>query len=238
MKTQSRSIEQLVEEQLKRWHAQRAKRRESQAKPGPVITVSRETGTGGSEVARRLAQKLGMDLMGGQIIQKVAESVQMSTKVIESLDEREITKRDEWLSALFGSRHLWSDQYFHHLTKVIGTIGRHGSAVVVGRGAHHILPQEDTYRVRFIAPLDFRIEHMIAEHSLCREEAEKFILQTDADRRAFIRKYFHVDITEPGQYDLILNLATLSIDGAVDTIKVALDSRRVGRTSSQRRLTP
>ncbi|MCG6534925.1 MAG: cytidylate kinase-like family protein, partial [Syntrophales bacterium LBB04] len=130
-----------------------------------------------------------------------------------------------------GSRYIWSDQYFHHLTKVIGTIGRHGSAVIVGRGAHHVLPHEDTFRIRFIAPLDFRIRHMMAEHGLSRQEAEKYIVQTDANRRAFIRQYFHVDLTDPNQYDLIINLGSLAIDGAVETIKVAFKSRWSGMPS-------
>ncbi|MBN1613122.1 MAG: cytidylate kinase-like family protein [Deltaproteobacteria bacterium] len=228
MKIYGRSITQLVEEQLMKWQAQNKKRKKTKEKPGPIITVSRETGCGGSEVAKRLAAKLGMDLIGGQIIQKVAESVQMSEKIIKSLDEKERTKRDEWLTGIFGSRYIWTDQYFHHLTKVIGTIGRHGSAVIVGRGAHHILPKEDIFRIRFTAPMDFRISHMMAEHGLSRQEAEKFIIQTDANRRAFIRQYFHVDLTDPSQYDLIVNLGALPIDVAVETIAVAFKSRWPG----------
>ena len=102
-----------------------------EAKPGPVITVSREPGSGGSEIARRLAEKLKMDLVGAQIIQKIAESANMSAKVIESLDEKEVTRRDDWLSSMFETRHLWVDDYLHHLTKVIGTFGRQGNMIIV-----------------------------------------------------------------------------------------------------------
>lgn len=227
MKIYGRSMEQLVEEQLIRWRAPNVKRTQEKEQRGLVVTFSRETGCGGSEVAKRLSEKLGFDLIGGQIIQRVAESVQMSEKVIASLDEKELRTRDEWLDGMFGSRYIWSDQYFRHLTRVIGTIGLHGSAVVVGRGAHHILPRTDTFRVRCIAPLAFRIQHMMDEHGLAREEAEKYVAQTDADRRAFIRKYFHVDLDDPGQYDLLVNLAGVTIDGAVETIATAVKYKRM-----------
>ena len=125
MKTQTRSIDLLVEDQLKKWQLQTKERKAEKAQPGPVITISREPGAGGSEIARRLAQELKMDLVGAQIIQKIAESAEISTKVISSLDEKEITRRDDWLTSLFETRHLWVDNYLFHLTKVVGTIGRH-----------------------------------------------------------------------------------------------------------------
>ena len=142
MKTQTRSLNQLVDEQLKKWQGATVERKSIEAKPGPVITVSREPGTGGSEIARRLAAKLKMDLVGAQIIQKIAESAHMSAKVIESLDEKDVTRRDDWLSSMFETRHLWMDDYLHHLTKVIGTFGRQGNMIIVGRGAQYILPPE------------------------------------------------------------------------------------------------
>jgi hypothetical protein len=132
MKTQTRSIEVLVDEQLKKWQIQTKERKTVKAKPGPVITISREPGSGGSEVARRLAGDLNMDLVGAQIIQKIAESADMSTRVIHSLDEKEVSTRDTWLDSLFETRHLWPDQYLYHLTKVIGTMGRQGNFIIVG----------------------------------------------------------------------------------------------------------
>jgi len=102
-------------------------------KGGPVITVSREPGAGGSEIARRLSKALGLDLIGGQIIQHVADSAKMSRRVIESLDEREVTIRETLLSSLFGENRPWPGEYLNHLTRVIGTIGIFGNVIIVGR---------------------------------------------------------------------------------------------------------
>ena len=96
-----------------------------------------------------------MDLIGGGIISKVAESAKMSTKVVQTLDEKAISTLDSWIDSLFVSRHLWPDVYLRHLTKVIMTIGEHGNTIIVGRGAGYILPPETTFRVKIVAPIEY-----------------------------------------------------------------------------------
>ena len=72
----------------------------------------------------------------------MAESAHVSVQLLETLDEKGATMLEEWISSLVDSRHLWPDQYLQHLMKIIGTIGKHGRAVVVGRGANFVLPPE------------------------------------------------------------------------------------------------
>lgn len=225
--------DQMVEQQLKKWRGLMEEGLDvfdygferEKAKGGPVITISREPGSGGSEIARKLARDLSMDLMGGQIIQHVAESAKMSRKVIESLDEREVTLRDSWLTALFRDHHLWPDEYLQHLTKVIGTVGRYGNTIIVGRGANHILPQAKTFRVRIIAPLEDRIRYIMEDRGCVRTEAEQYVVKTENNRKAFIRKYFNVDATDPKEYDMVINTAGVTIEGATEAIKTAFKMR-------------
>lgn len=105
---------------------------------------------------------------------------------------------------------------------VIGSIGRHGRAVLVGRGANFILPPEGRFRVRIVAPLETRVQNVAREFGVAPDEAKRRILRTDSDRRAFVRKYFHADITAPVNYHLVINTGTLTIDRAVDAIRGAL----------------
>ncbi|MGZ3594715.1 MAG: cytidylate kinase-like family protein [Syntrophales bacterium] len=221
MKTQTRSVDQLVDEQLTKWKGATVERKSVKSKPATVITVSREPGSGGSEIARRLAEKLKMDLVGAQIIQKIAESAKISTKVIESLDEKEVSRRDDWLSSLFETRHLWIDDYLHHLTKVIGTFGRQGNMIIVGRGAQYILPPEDTFRLRFIAPMESKIQNVMRDAGCSKEDAKKYVIKTDSDRRAYLRKHFNADVTDPTHYDMVVNTGKLGIDGSVEAIAAA-----------------
>jgi len=205
----------IVQEQLDKWQ------REKKAVNELSITISRQAGAGGSEIARMLAQKTKMDLMAGQIIQHVAESSKMSTKVVETLDEKAMTTMESWVNSMFVSRHLWPSDYLKHLTRVIGTIGKHGNAIIVGRGAGYILPPETTFRIKVIAPLEYRIESMMRIRNLSRPDAQKYIEQRDADRIAFVRKYFQADAMDPLNYDLVINTEKVGIEGAVDTILIA-----------------
>ena len=223
MKTKTRSVLKIIEEQAKKWQIMKAKEKK-EAVVFPVITISREPGSGGRIVATVLAEKLGLDLFHQEIINEMAESAQVSSRILETLDEKGLSVLEEWITSLVDNRHLWPDQYLRHLMKVIGTIGKHGSAVIVGRGANFVLPPEERIRVRIVAPLDVRVENVSRNFGVSAEAAKLRIIRTESERRAFIRKYFNADITDPINYDLVLNTGTLSIAAAADAIKTASES--------------
>lgn len=183
--------------------------------------ISREPGTGGTAIAIKLAEALDMDVMSGKVIQQVAESAKLSEAVVASLDERCISLREDWLKMLFGGKHLWPDSFLRHLMRVINTIGLHGNAIIVGRGANYILPPKETYRVRLIAPKEARIANVMADRGMSRNEAEKYVIRTESDRQAFILKYFHMDIGDPAHYDIVIDTSRMGVYGTVEVIKHA-----------------
>jgi cytidylate kinase len=223
MKTKKRSVIKIVEEQVKKWQIMKVKEKK-EAIVLPVITISREPGSGGRIVATELGKKLGLDVFHQEIINEMAESAQVSSRILKTLDEKGLSVLEEWITSLVDNQHLWPDQYLRHLMKVIGTIGKHGSAVIVGRGANFVLPPEGRIRVRIIAPLDVRVENVSSNFEVSAEDAKRHIIRTESERKAFIRKYFNADITDPINYDLVLNTGTLSIEAAVNAIKNASKS--------------
>ncbi|MFZ2630573.1 MAG: cytidylate kinase-like family protein [Desulfosalsimonadaceae bacterium] len=221
MKTSRRSIEKIVEDQILQWNRFHNEKKE-ETKAVSVITVSRESGSGGTLMAAKLAKDLGFDLFHREVIQEMAESAHISARIVETLDEKGLSVLEESLAAMIRDRHLWPDEFMRHLLKVVGTIGKHGRAVIVGRGAQYILPFDETLKVRVIAPLALRIYTVAHELDIEEGEAERMILKTDSDRRSFSRKYFYADVTEPLQYDLIINTARVSVDEGVEIVKSAL----------------
>jgi cytidylate kinase len=223
-------MDKMVQQQLDKWRKllDKALRQGidiESFKGGPVITISREPGSGGSEIARRLAKALDMDLIGAQIIQHVADSAKMSRRVIEALDEKEVTFRETLLSSLFGEYRPWPGEYLQHLTRVIGTIGVFGNVVIVGRGANHVLPPEKAFKARIIAPLEYRIKHFMEDRGYTRAEAEQYVIKTENDRKAFVRKFFNVDVAEPRHYDIIINTGTMTLDAATTIIITAFKKK-------------
>ncbi|MBA4423416.1 MAG: hypothetical protein C0390_10040 [Syntrophus sp. (in: bacteria)] len=220
-KAKSRSLNHIVEEQITKWQRLRIEQKQERASPLPCITISRDPGSGGTEIARRLAKDLGMDLIGSRIIQQVAERADISEKIIASLDEKEVRRRDFWIDSMFRTRHIWPDEYLRYLTKVIGTIGKQGNTIIIGRGGQFVLPPEETFRVRFIAPREIRIRNAMRDSSTDFETAERHVYKTEADRNAFHCKHFGSDWTNPIYYDLTVNTGFMSIEGAIAAIKAA-----------------
>ena len=216
-----KTIEKIIDEQVKKWEMMRAAKR---VKEGalPIITISREPGSGGRVVAQRIAERLGLDLFHQEIIHEMAKSTRASTRLLATLDEKALSVLQDWISTLINRNHLWPDQYLRHLMNVIGAIGKHGRAVMVGRGANFILPPDGRFGVRIVSPLEMRVQNVAREYAVTLDEAKRRVLRTDSDRRAFVRKYFHADITAPVNYDLVINTGTVSIDAAVEAIRGAL----------------
>ncbi len=232
---QRRSIEHIVDEQVAKWNRLRAAPQRENALTRKVITISREPGAEGTAIAQKLAEATGMDFMNSQIIQKVAQSTHLSEMIIQSLDEKDISFREDWLKILFDEHHLWPDSYLSHLMKVISTIGRHGNAVIVGRGANHVLPPSETFRVRLIAPQEHRIANVMRDRRLSHSKAEEYVIRTESDRKAFIRKYFHTDIDAPLHYDLVINTSRLDVNG---TAHIILSAFNVWRKNAIRQYEP
>jgi len=220
--TRARSVEQIVEDQVHQWQQLRSPKKE--AAPGvSVVTISRECGSEGTHLAGLLAEALDFNFFDREIIQEIAKSAKISDRLLNTLDEKGLNMLEESIAALVNERHLWPDQFLRHLMKVVGAIGRHGRAVIVGRGANFALPADSNLRIRVLAPLDRRVENVSKRHQISYEEAHKLVLKTDADRRSFSRKYFYADISEPMHYDLIINTDRLSMKAAADTVKTALE---------------
>ncbi len=216
-----KSIPRIIEEQVHRW--QLTQKKEIPEKEGvSIVTLSREPGSGGRIIASRLAEKLNIDIFHQEVIHQIAKNADVSESLLETLDERGLNTLEHWIASLVHDRHLWPDRYMQHLMKVIGTIGNHGRAIVVGRGANFILPNDKRFAVRIVAPLAWRTENVAKEFDLSPEDAKRRVLRTDSDRKAFIRKYFNADIADPNNYDLTINTATLDLNDAVNVISAAL----------------
>ena len=79
-----------------------------------------------------------------------------------------------------------------------------------------------TFRLRIVASQNARIANVARAFNVSAEDAKRRIFRTESDRRAFIRKYFAADITDPINYDLVINTGELDIDKAVEAVMVAL----------------
>jgi len=221
VKTKPRSINKIIEEQVQKWQIMQTEKKKEETGI-QVVTISREPGSGGNLVAKGVSKRLGFDLFHQEVIHEMADSANVSNILVETLDEKGLSVLEDWISSLVDNRHLWPDQYLQHLMKVVGTIGKYGRAVIVGRGANFVLPGDKRLSVRVIAPQSVRIQNVARDYDIPIAEAKKRILRTESNRRSFVRKYFYADIADPVNYDLVINTGALSIDVAADAVNSAL----------------
>jgi cytidylate kinase len=221
--TMIRSVEALVDQQARRWALPHEERRRDARRP--VITVARQHGARGTDLARRLAEELGFDVFDQEIIHRIAESTHRSERVVKTLDERNRELLTDWLAAFANPNCMSSAEYRSHLTRVVGLVAHEGGAVIVGRGAHLILGKERALRVLAVAPLDARVRTVMERERLCERAARSRIEEVEASRRAFLALQFHAAFADPADFDLVVNTAALGVEGACAVVRDALRLR-------------
>lgn len=162
----------------------------------PIITVATEPGSGGSIIAKKVAERLAIDLFQDEIIQEIADSAGISTENIEAIEKQRLSGIQDFISSLIRDRYLWPGLYLIHLTKIVDAIGKHGQAVIVGRGANFLLPSEKRLSIRVMASLETRTQNVVRTFGAPYEEAKRRILNREARRKAFVRNSFDADIAD------------------------------------------
>jgi cytidylate kinase len=222
------SIDQFVNQQILRWQEERRiadrKRLEGEFQQ-PTICISREYGARGAAMGRLVAERLGFRYYAQELIHDIAEAAHVRKQVVESLDERVQDGISEWVAGLIKRGVFAPSDYLRNLSKVVLTLANHGKGVIIGRGAHFILDRQTTLRVRVIAPLETRIARIAERDGLSDDKAKATILRIDAERVAFNKQHYGADLTDPENYDLVVNAGTLGLEGAADVTVAAFRSR-------------
>jgi len=217
----------LVERQLRNWELARSQRLPEPSQQRPVqefVTVSREAGSLGAELARRLGERIGWPVFDRQILQSMAGEDELRKWLYEQMDERDIGWIEQTLQFLIGGKYPPAD-YTRKLTQTILTLARGSRAVFVGRAANLILPENQGLRVRVVAPLEQRLAEIARRNGTDPDKAREELERLDRERREFVQRHFGVDPADPLLYDLVLNLGRVTIDEAVELLVGMLQRR-------------
>ncbi len=221
------SIEAIIDRQLRRWELEKSIRaaevtgKALQETHQPVITISRQRGSSGTVIARKLAEKFNYTLLDRDIIDRMVESTGYKRRIIESLDEHSHSQMEMWFEGMLRGKYLDHTDYMKHLLAIIYTVSRLGGVVVVGRGANFIVGHELGFHIRVIAPRDIRIQNLMQYENLTEKQATEQVDLTDHERSHFIKETFGKSIDDPIYYDLVINHQTISIDLATSLIASA-----------------
>jgi cytidylate kinase len=199
-----------------------------------AVTVSREYGSGGGEIARRLASHLGWQLIDHEIVVRVARSLEISEEEAQARDEHGESVVSRILTSMQGvdpgflvaapmPPPISTETYNEALRDVVMGAIATGHVVIVGRGSQTLLAnRRDVLHVRIIAPLDQRVSYVMQREGLDADAARERIQLKDRDRERYLQNEYHLRSDDPHLYDLVLNMSVLDLNGGVDLIAVAL----------------
>ena len=208
----------LINEHLQKMRADRKEAGYEKKAYVPVVTVSIDPGSGGSRVAKMVANRFGFEFYNREIIQEIAASVHIEPDVIEHIEKERPAGMEDLIDSCLRDSYLWPGMYMEHLEKVLYALGKHGRTVVVGRGGNFILPPDQRFSVRITAPLAARIENIAKAFGVAAAKARKRIKGREEKRAAFIKKSFHKDVRNPLHYDMVLNTGFMGLEDCTDMI--------------------
>lgn len=218
--------EKLIQRQINHWSRLREVLREQPAteagQAGPVITVSRLAGSGGRTLAAGLAERLGCVVHDHSIVERIARTRRLSPELVALLDEQDIRQSDLWVRGVLENRLFLKEQYREALEETVRGMAAAGNAVILGRGAGHLLGHRATLRVRLVASTAVRQARLAAQAQVSRAEARVMIEATDRRREAYVRKLLGVDPHDASGYDLVVNTDRLAPGEVIEIVLVAL----------------
>jgi len=185
--------------------------------PGHVLTVSRQCGANGEEIAQLCAKRLNVPYFDKELVEKIAESAGVEPEIFHQLERKVSRMKPNWLETAFTNRPWLEAKYTRNLVSVLLGISSVGG-VVLGRGANYIFGHSACFRTRILAPIDIRTERFAARMQVDREEARRRVLEIDDERKNFIKTLYHKKIARSEDYDLTINTERISIEAAVELI--------------------
>jgi len=195
-------------------------------RPYRFLTISRDEGTLGDEIARVLAQRLSWRLYDKEIVNEIATNNHVREEMVRQLDETSdegpqglISETVLGLFKTLRGAPFGSEEYHLSLLKTLDTIATRGDAILVGRGSNFALRGlGHGVHVRTTGSLEVRVQRLSKSWQVAPEAARQRILAIDANRRAFIRHHFQQSFDDLRFYDIVLNTDHLSVEKVVASV--------------------
>jgi cytidylate kinase len=196
-----------------------------------IVTVSRQYGSGGSEVAELVSRALGWRLYDNAVVDSVADRLGITPAEVSAREERLPTLGERFASAmsLAAPETLITGEYavippseerlVEVTQRVMEEAVQAGPAVIVGRGAQCLLAtRSDALHVFCYAPIESLIEYTMRSLGLKHDEARKKVIDMNARREEYVKRHWKRDWRDLANYHLCVNTGWLGIDDAAEIV--------------------
>ncbi len=194
-----------------------------------VITISKESGTDSEKVASLLAERLGWEYIGKQLVARIAAELHISESEVETFrkdaQSRLLRFVDRYTCSLiqkvvdreYGC--LDDKNYFDTTKKLVEDAYEADNAIILGWGGQCILRDKpSTFHVRLIKDREGKIKTMMKRFKLDRKAAEHYIDREENDSKSYIKHYFNQDWNDARLYDLVIDMGRSTVEETVEAI--------------------
>ena len=193
-----------------------------------VITISRQFGSNGREIARKLAEYLDISYYNKQILEKIAENMGVCADFFKDQNQDENGLFTIESRGILGLRNITelsvNTQIYDMASDFIQKISQREDAVIVGRCADYALEERDDVLSVFIhADLEDRIKNVAKLNELTDNKAKDLIHKTDKRRASYYNYYTNKKWGDAESYDICINSSKFGVDGCVKAIKDFLE---------------
>lgn len=188
---------------------------------GHYLTVSRQAGAGGEEIAQLVGDRLGWEVLDRGLVEQIAARYHLSLAALEMVDETGSNWASSFFTAWLDPKIIPHEKYLAYAHRVVTAAARRGNVVVVGRGATFLLPRERGLAVRIVASERYRLAHVMRKHGIGEHQARQYIEGLERGRNEFVHQFFRRDIADPANYDLVIAVDRFGPEAAADAIVAA-----------------
>ena len=186
-----------------------------------IITISRQYGSGGREVANKLAQELNIPIYDKLLITQTSQDSSIPEDLIVNAESNSISPFSQIFDTAVNSVFIPSDDnIFTKQVTTMKSLADKGACVIVGRGANSILKEtHNLLNVYIYADETKRIDRIANEYGVDAMKASQLIELTDKNRTAYIKTYINESFGDAKNYNICIDSGTLGIDETVALIK-------------------
>ena len=208
-----------------------------------IITVEREYGCGGGEIARVLASRLGWKVWDHALTEEIARAANVDCEIVQRCEERVDSTFQRLVHVFLRGSHERSmtlpshepfntDRFVAVGKKVMEKVAQEGNAVIVGRGAPYFLRDHgDAFHVFLYASYAEKLRRLM-ELGKSQREAEEQLDTIDPDRMIFVKRYFNADWPTRCLYHMMINTA-IGNENVITTILDTVHTLESGQANGQ-----
>ena len=206
-----------------------------------IITINRECGSGGRDIARRMGEILGLKVYDKAILEAICEKYKLDKEEILRIKSKKLNLWDDLCqfyrqfdtmddSYLTEHKKITSRELYYAESQIMRNLAEQESCIIVGRAGFHILKDNpDAIHIFLIADRDVRIRKVAEREGLDEKAAAKYVDETDEARENFTKSFAEVSRYDARNYDIVINVSRFTTPEEVAAILAENMRKRIGK---------